>query len=303
MSHPNVVWSELIIDENTAYCDWSEVKIKREYFDMIPRHSEKEYDQMKRSIENEGQEKPVIVDQNMVLIDGFTRYKIIKELGNRRLYYQKRNFKNRNEVLRCMAIGNLHRRNLTQYQKVLLYHELYLEEKKKAMERRELAREKSTVTLKNIYASKAPSESAIKSGRGRSGQPLIEDKSPPIEDQSRARTAYAKIIGVSDVAVHQTHYIKEYGGKRINQQVKDNKISMRDAYWKSKERMQVQQTTENLKKYIITITPESGSRWQIMRKLKPTQVHRLKQFIEKLNVEKFSTEITRQKKFKESDHK
>jgi len=110
-------------------------------------------------------------------------------------------------------------------------------------------------------------------------------KTPEIENKGKARTAFAKIIGVSDVAVHQSHYIKEYGGKRINKLIKNNKISMREAYWQSKEKMQIKRTVENLKEYIITITPIEGSQWLIHRKLKPTQIHRIKQFIQKLNVE------------------
>jgi len=196
-----------------------------------------------------------------------------------------RTFKNRNEVLRCMAIGNLHRRNLTQYQKVLLYHELYLEEKKKAKERSSLAKEKALISIKNRWRDLPASESAIKSHRGTSGQPIIEDKTPEIKNPGKARTAFAKIIGVSDVAVHQSFYISEFGGKRINKLVKDNKISMREAYWQSKEKMQIKRTVENIKEYIITITPIEGSQWTIHRKLKPTQIHRIKQFIQKLNVE------------------
>jgi len=60
---------------------------------------------------------------------------------------------------------------------------------------------------------------------------------------------------------------------------------MREAYWQSKEKMQIKRTVENIKEYIITITPIEGSQWTIHRKLKPTQIHRIKQFIQKLNVE------------------
>jgi len=151
MSQPQVVWSELIVDESTAYCDTSEIKVKREYLEMVPRPSEKEYNQIKYSIETEGQEKPVIVDQNMVLIDGHVRLQVLKGLPTRRIFYQKRTFKNRNEILRCMAIANLHRRNLTQYQKVLLYHELYLQEKIKAKERSRISHEKAVIAVKNRW--------------------------------------------------------------------------------------------------------------------------------------------------------
>jgi len=152
------------------------------------------------------------------------------------------------------------------------------------MERRAESNKKSAITMKNMARSAAPSESAIKSGRGQSGQPLLKTDETQIENQGRARQAYAKMIGVSEVAVHQAGFIKDHGGKIINEKVRDGEMSMKDAYWKSKEKMQLKLPTENIKSYIFTITPEEGSQWKILRKLRPSQVSRIKQYIEKMAV-------------------
>ncbi len=274
------VESDLRIESpKQAYCNPSEITVKAEYKSMLPRPTEKEYEQIKESIKTDGQDKPVEVDQNMVLVDGHTRLEICIEL-KKQVFYEQRIFKDRSEVLRHMAIANLHRRNLNQYQKVILYHELYEEEKKKAKERRVEARKISSVTVHNIYASKAPTD------RGIGGEALKEKPEIKIEDQGRARKAYADLIGVSEVAVMQTTFIKDHGGAVINKAVKDGKMKVREAYWKTKERLQLKKPVENVKQYIFTIQPEEGSQWTCHRKLKPSQIPAIKQYIEKMPVRK-----------------
>jgi len=275
---------DIEIELKEGFADPDSIIVKAEYQDMLPRPTDKEYNQMKESIRADGQEKAVVVDQEMVLIDGHTRWKICKEL-KKQVFYEKKYFKERTDILRHMAIANLHRRNLNQYQKVMLYNELYVEEKKKAMERRELSRKISSVTVHNIYASKSPSESAIQSGRkGVSGEPLQEKPKIEIEEQGRSRTAYAKLIGVSEVAVMQSHYIAEHGGKVINKQVKEGKLAIREAYWKAKEKVGLSRPVEKVKDYIFTITPNEGSKWTCHRKLNPSQIPAIKQYIEKMPV-------------------
>jgi len=274
------VESDLRIESpKQGYCDPSEIIVKEEYKSMLPRPTEKEYEQIKESIRTDGQDKAVEVDQNMVLVDGHTRLKIAIEL-KKQIFYEKRLFKDRSEVLRHMAIANLHRRNLNQYQKVILYHELYEEEKKKASERRVEARKISSVTVHNIYANKAPST------RGIGGEALQEKPEIKVQDQGRARKAYADIIGVSEVAVMQTTFIKDHGGAVINKSVKDGKMKIREAYWKTKERLQLKKPIEAVKSYVFTITPEEGSQWTCHRKLMPSQLPAIKQYIEKMSVKK-----------------
>jgi len=274
------VESDLRIESpKQAYCNPSEIIVKEEYKSMLPRPTEKEYEQIKESVRVDGQDKPVDVDENMVLVDGHTRLQICIEL-KKQVFYEKRSFKDRNAILRHMAIANLHRRNLTHYQKVILYNELYVEEKKKAQERRKVARKISSVTVHNLYASKAPSE------RGIGGTALKEKPDIKIEEQGRARKAYADLIGVSEVAVMQTTFIKDHGGAVINKAVKDGKMKVREAYWKTKERLQLKKPTESVKSYIFTITPEEGSQWRCLRKLNPSQIPAIKQYIEKMPVSK-----------------
>jgi len=130
-----------------AYCDPSEINVNEEYQSMLPRPSEKEHEQMKESIKEDGQDKAIVIDQNMVLIDGHTRLTICKEL-NKQVFYEQKYFKDRTEILRHMAIANLHRRNLSQYQKVILYDELYKIEILKSRQRSILGKKISLLEKK-----------------------------------------------------------------------------------------------------------------------------------------------------------
>jgi len=116
--------SAVRFEEKLGYCNVSDITVKKLYLSMLPRPTDKEYDQIKLSIETDGQERPVVVNQDMILIDGHTRLEICKELG-KQVSYEKKFFEDNVAILRYMAIANLHRRNLLPYQKVILYDELY----------------------------------------------------------------------------------------------------------------------------------------------------------------------------------
>ena len=269
---------ELKIASTQGYCDPLEITINQQFKEMLPRPTDKEYEQIKKSIKEDGQEKSVVVNQEMVMVDGHTRLQICLEL-KKQVFYEKRFFAERSDVIKFMAIVNLHRRHLNQFQKVILYDELFLLEKEKAKQRGKDARKLMAVTIHNKYASKEPSAQGI-GGESKWKKPDIVIK------PARSREAYAKLIGVSPVVVEHAQFIKRHGGKLINRLVMDGKIPVREAYWKTKEKLQLKQPVENAKSYVFTIQPEEGSEWKCHRKLMSSQVGKIKMYIETIPVTK-----------------
>jgi hypothetical protein len=252
------------IDDNRGFCNPSEIEINQEYSNMLPRPSQKEYQQMKFSIKKDGQEKPITVDQQMVLIDGHSRLNICNELGIT-VYYEKKFFEDRNKILRFMAIVNLHRRNLNQYQKVILYKELYLEAKKRAYQRM-------------MEGAKRGTDSRL----GKVEELTLEEKGD--YKIHLAREDYAKQIGVTQDAVYKSFFIAENAGKVVNKKVREGKITTQQAYWIAREKKGRKRTKEKTREYFFTIQSKGMSIWKTHRRIRPSQVVKIRDYIMRLDV-------------------
>ena len=136
----------VVFEGKSGYCNPDEIIVNPRYRSLLPRPTKKEYADIKKSIKENGQQKAVEVDQHMGMVDGFTRLEICKDIG-RKVFFESRYYENKTAILRQMAILNLHRRHITDYTKVLLYDEIYQDEKKQAEKRSKLALE--LATLKN----------------------------------------------------------------------------------------------------------------------------------------------------------
>ena len=55
--------------------------IKSEYAGLVPALSSQEYQSLKRSIKENGQYVPIIINSNNIILDGHHRFRICKELG------------------------------------------------------------------------------------------------------------------------------------------------------------------------------------------------------------------------------
>ena len=255
---------ELGFQEKLGYCDPSEIIVKDSFKKLLPRPTEKEFKTMKVSIEKDGQEKPVDVDQNMVMIDGFTRLEICQELG-KKVFYDQRYYEGRTAILRQMAIANLFRRNLSDYQKVLLYDEIYQDEMKKAGERRTISRE-------------------IRITESKGGETKELQKELKESGEGRARDKFAKVIGVSSATIHRATYIKDYGDSKTKEKLKKGKVTLSHAYYKTREKLTKKKIKEKVNQYIFTIEPKNGSIWKTRRVFRPIQVTKIKNLINRLDV-------------------
>ncbi len=106
------------------------------YEQLVPRPSAEEYAQLKADIAVHGIQIPLLIDNYGRLIDGYTRYQIAKELGLKDVPVIVDEFTEESAQLRVIEL-NLHRRQLTDSQRVELAAKIRGIEQEKARERKE----------------------------------------------------------------------------------------------------------------------------------------------------------------------
>lgn len=106
------------------------------YEQLVPRPSAEEYSQLKADIEVHGIQIPLLIDNYGRLIDGYTRYQIAKELGLKDVPVIVDEFTEESAQLRVIEL-NLHRRQLTDSQRVELAAKIRGIEQQRARERKE----------------------------------------------------------------------------------------------------------------------------------------------------------------------
>jgi len=95
-----------------------EIKIDKEFKDLIPPLEEDEFERLKESIKQEGVREPLIV-WNGILIDGHNRKSIADKLKVDYKVKEKK-FKDKNEVIVWMIDNQLGRRNISKYDRTRL---------------------------------------------------------------------------------------------------------------------------------------------------------------------------------------
>jgi len=124
---------------------------KEPYKSHTPSPTQEDYTQMLNDIKLNGQQTPIVVDENFVIIDGHTRLKIANELKTLKIKYTQYQFKDESEKIQFIDSKNIKRRHLNPWQKFKAALPKYDEEKKKA-EKREKA---GTLASKGTRVGKA----------------------------------------------------------------------------------------------------------------------------------------------------
>lgn len=254
----------VVFEARSGYCSPDEIIVNPRYKQLLPRPTDKEYENIKESIRIHGQQKPVELDQHMIMVDGFTRLDICFEL-KKQVWFDQKYYEDKTAVLLQMKILNLDRRNLIDYQKVLLYDEIFEHEKKQAKKRSEI--NIKLATLAHTKADTKDQEKTLKQERDKIGTGRAVDK-------------YSKIIDVSQATIRKTRYVDEHADKKIKDRVVKKEMSLSEAYWKTREKVtRKSHKKEKMKEYTFTITPSTGSGWKTRRMLRPKQVTLIKSFI------------------------
>jgi ParB-like chromosome segregation protein Spo0J len=102
--------------------------INDDYLNSIPRPSIDEFNALKMKIIEKGQQEPIIVNSDMVILDGHTRYQILSERGMS-INYMVRDFANKQDEFEYVVETNIMRRQLNNFQKLEALYRLYVGKK------------------------------------------------------------------------------------------------------------------------------------------------------------------------------
>lgn len=117
----------MTITNNTQEIASATVELKlttiEEYVALIPPLYISNYEALKSSIKEDGQFAPIVVNQDLGILDGYHRYKACQELGiTPKITIMK--FKNRLQEKRFIIESNRNRRHLNEFQRIELQFKL-----------------------------------------------------------------------------------------------------------------------------------------------------------------------------------
>lgn len=170
----------------------TDIVLKDEYKNLIPRPIPEEYEDIKKSIQETGIEVPVILNPQKILIDGYTRYQIASESKIQEIPFETKSFSSEQEERNFIIRRNLKRRHLNTMQKSEIGIKLMAQIQEDAMERQ------------RTHGGTAPGKKKTLVG----SQPTTDGKVVEI---------VAKQIHISDKTLKQRNKIE-----RIREQIKDN---------------------------------------------------------------------------------
>ncbi len=178
------------------------MQINNEYTNLLSPLTKEEYVSLKSSIQKNGLYKPIIVNRNGKILDGYHRFKACKELGIEPKYDVKY-FEDPLLEKRFVIEANLLRRQLNDFQKAELVYPLEEIE-------RELAKQRQLSHLKR--GNKFPSSSNELNGKG------------------QARDIVAKKAGLKSTTYYRAKTIIDKAPEKVKERVRKGQISISRAY-------------------------------------------------------------------------
>ena len=193
--------------------------INTEYEKLLPRMSDDEFTELKASIQTEGQHYPIVVNENLEVLDGHHRLKACIELGIEP-DFEVRKFDDKLLEKKFVIEANLRRRHLTRFQLVELGMPL-LDIEKALAKKRQISGGK---TGRNIQLGLAP------------------DDTKPVLTKSKATAAVAKKIGVSTRTFERGKKILQIASEEEKQKLREGKVSIAKVYREITELEKPEQT-------------------------------------------------------------
>jgi ParB-like chromosome segregation protein Spo0J len=182
------------------------LRLNPEYDKLLPKMSEEEFAELRTSIKTEGQHYPIIVNEDLEVLDGHHRFRVCNELGLEP-DFEVRKFEDKLLEKKFVIEANLRRRHLNNFQLVELAVPLLEIEK-------ELAKKRQAKGGKN----------------GRDMQlGLASDDAEP-EPKSKATEVVAKKAGVSTRTFERGKKIIERASEDDKQKLRDGKTSISKVY-------------------------------------------------------------------------
>jgi rubrerythrin len=182
------------------------LRLNSEYEKLLPKMSNEEFSELKASIQAEGQHYPIIVNEDLEVLDGHHRYRVCIELGIEP-DFEVRKFEDKLLEKKFVIEANLRRRHLNNFQLV------------------ELA-----VPLLEIEKALAKKRQAKGGKNGRNQQlGLAPDDAEP-EIKAKATEMVAKKAGVSTRTFERGKKILEKASEDDKQKLREGKASITKVY-------------------------------------------------------------------------
>lgn len=102
---------------------WTKFKIKPDYYDAIRRPPKARFDEIKADIIEHGQQDPIQVNTSMIVLNGHTRYDILKAL-DKEIFFTIKSFDSDLEEKRFVYAINIKRRDLTDFEHIELAYKV-----------------------------------------------------------------------------------------------------------------------------------------------------------------------------------
>jgi len=157
-----------------------EIKEVPEYKELMPENNS--YEELKESIQQLGFLDPIIINKNYEILDGYTRYRIAKELGIKEIPVEIYETSGREEELDIIASFNLKRRHLSKDEIIALIDKIT--EKKKALKKQ---------TTEKFEEQKNESKGELNSVRGDRILVKDADKISPTQESSEIKEELKKL--------------------------------------------------------------------------------------------------------------
>jgi ParB-like chromosome segregation protein Spo0J len=182
------------------------LRLNPEYDKLLPRMSDEEFVELKNSIHTEGQHYPIIVNEDLEVLDGHHRFRACLELGLEP-DFEVRKFDDKLHEKKFVIEANLRRRHLNNFQLV------------------ELA-----VPLLEIERALAKTRQSIGGKNGRDMQLGIASDEAAPEIKAKATDVVAKKAGVSTRTLERGKKIMEKASEDDKQKLREGKTSISKVY-------------------------------------------------------------------------
>lgn len=179
------------------------LKINQEYLELVPRAKRSDYQSLKNSIKENGQQVAIICNEDGIILDGHTRFQACEELHIKPKFVIKQ-FDDPVKEREFVVTVNLARRHLTLFGRAEVCFNFYKKLRDNRYER-----------------------SAENNHRTRSG---LQEKKETTDHSNRLLPKFAKMIGTTASVAHQIVFCIENADEQTKQLLRTEKRTARSVY-------------------------------------------------------------------------
>lgn len=179
------------------------LKVKQEYLELVPRAKRSDYQSLKNSIKENGQQVAIICNQDGIILDGHTRFQVCEELRIKPKFIIKQ-FNDSEKEREFVVTANLARRHLTLFERAEICFNFY----KKLRD--------------NRYERSAENNHKTRSG--------LQEKRDPTDHSNRLLPKFASMIGTTASVAHQIVFCIEHADEQTKQLLRTEKRTARSVY-------------------------------------------------------------------------